>query len=294
MVTIDVVIPHYGDSAVTLHLVHQLRDQVAGEGGRLIVVDDASPIPFPDPDGVEVVRRVVNGGFGSAVNSGAARVAATHMLVLNSDLETPDDFIASMKVAACRRPRAVLSPRVTDDRGNLAWAGRAFPRISHQAVEWLTPLARWRDSSLWHRSVGHDLRQLDGESEVDWVMGAAMLIPVVDFRAVGGFDERFFMNAEEVDLQRRLKERGIHSVVLHTPIVVHAGGGSTPPERRRSWLVQSRVRYAEKWGGSRRLRATLVLCSLANFAVNCLRRAAGRPVPPLRTLRSELTLVFGR
>jgi N-acetylglucosaminyl-diphospho-decaprenol L-rhamnosyltransferase len=119
-------------------------------------------------------------------------------------------------------------------------------------------------------------------------MGAALLIPVNEFRAVGGFDERFFMNCEEVDLQRRLRARGVLSVFAGGVEVLHEGGGSSDPEARRSWLVESRLVYARKWGGELRLRWALLAASAVNFAVNGIRQAAGRKVRAAAVFRQEV------
>ena len=241
----------------------------------MIVADDASPDPFPDHPGVEVVRRATNGGFGANVNSGVAAATGDAVLVLNSDLTIEPTFVADMVEAARTRPRAVLAPRMVDEHGHEAWVGRDFPRVRHQTAAWLTPLARFRATGAWHRAVGHDVRAHGAEAEVDWVVGAAMWIPVADFRAVGGFDERFFMNSEEVDLQRRLHERGVTVIALRSPTVVHEGGGSSPSESRRRWLVEGQLLYADKWGSKRRLQAALAAATGANFVVNAARRAAG-------------------
>ncbi|BDZ59055.1 hypothetical protein GCM10025872_27120 [Barrientosiimonas endolithica] len=61
--SVAVVIPHFGDPAPTQLLVRQLTDQ-KGSDCRVIVVDDASPVPFPAGEGFEVVRRHRNGGSG--------------------------------------------------------------------------------------------------------------------------------------------------------------------------------------------------------------------------------------
>ena len=289
---VTVVIPHHGDPGPTLALVEQLRPQVPA--AHLVVVDDASATPFPGAAGARVVRRDRNGGFGSAVNSGAAVAEGDLLVVLNSDLKVPHDFITSCAQAHARFPRAVLSPRVVDEAGHQTWVGRDFPRIHHQVVEWLTPLARWRHTTAWHRGVGHDVRSRGSDTEVDWVMGAAMLIPLPAFRAVGGFDERFFMNCEEIDLQRRLRDSGIASVALSSPTVVHTGGGSTPSHQRREWLTRSRLQYADKWGSRTPLQLALIAATVVNLAVNCVRALLGRDVHPLRTARDELRLIRGR
>lgn len=289
---VSVVIPHHGDPTPTLALVDQLLVQT--HPVQVIVADDASPTAFPDRESVAVVRREINGGFGANVNSGAAAATGDALLVLNSDLTIEPTFVAEMVAAARTRPRAVLAPRMVDERGTEAWVGRRFPRVRHQAAAWLTPLARFRGTASWHRAVGHDGRAHRAEAEVDWVVGAAMWIPIDDFRAVGGFDERFFMNSEEVDLQRRLRERGVRSIALRSPTVVHAGGGSSPSESRRRWLVEGELSFADKWGSRRRLQAALAAATVANLAVNAARRAAGRDVRPWETARDELRLLFGR
>jgi GT2 family glycosyltransferase len=286
---VTIVIPHYGDPAPTLALVRQLSAQT--HPARLIVADDASPTPFPDVDGVKVVRRQANGGFGANVNSGAAEATGDALLILNSDLTVEPTFVAGMVSAAQTHPRSVLAPRMVDEHGTVAWVGRSFPTVLHQAVAWLTPLTRFRHTAAWHRAVGHDVRAHSAEREVDWVVGAAMWIPLTDFRAVGGFDERFFMNSEEIDIQRRLRARGVRSIALHAPTVVHAGGGSSPTDARRRWLVEGQLLYADKWGGRRRLRFALALCSLINLGSNCARRMIGTQASPLRTFATEMRLL---
>ncbi len=294
MSSVSVVIPHHGDPGPTLALIDQLLSQQGAGALQLVVADDASPKAFPDVGGVRVVRREVNGGFGACVNTGAAFATGDLLLVLNSDLCVEPTFVADMAKAASQLPSAVLSPRVVDEAGHEAWTGREFPRVRQQAAAWLTPLARWRDNEGWHRAVGHDLSSRRDEATVDWLVGAALLIPRADFEAVGGFDERFYMNSEEIDLQRRLRQRGVVSIALRSPTVIHAGGGSSPTSTRRRWLVEGQLTYAEKWGSHRSLQAALTGCTLVNLGVNALRRATGREVHPLAVAREELSMIRGR
>lgn len=290
---VSVVIPHYGDPEPTSDLVATLASQRGVS--EIIVVDDASPVPFPDSPGVHVVRRERNGGFGTAVNAGAA--VATHelLLVLNSDLEIERSFVSELVVAAAPWQPAVVSPHVVRPTGEPEWPGRHAPHTRHYVVEWLTPLARHRHRRALHEAVGHDTRCVSGATvPVDWVTGAAMLIPRDAFRAVGGFDEGFHMNCEEVDLQRRLRSIGVPAVFVGTVTVVHEGGGSSDPARRRRWLVDARYRYARKWGEHpTRMRIALTAASYVNFIVNGLRQLARRPIDARAVLRYELSLVRG-
>ena len=288
---VTVVIPHYGDPAPTRDLVASLLHQVE----HIVVVDDASPDPLAPVNGADVVRRPVNGGFGAAVNTGMAQVRTELALVLNSDLQVGPTFVADLVAAAAPWQPAVASPQVTTADGRPEWVGRHFPTIGHQVTEWLSPLARLRHLPRLHEAVGHDTRAVgDAVVPVDWVVGAALLLPVPAFRDVGGFDERYFMNVDEVDLQRRLRLLGVPSVVLGTVSVVHLGGGSSDPARRRQWLVDSRLQYARTWGGLRRLQVALAAASAVNLGVNASRRVLRRPVHPLVVLREELHLIQGR
>lgn len=290
---LSIVIPHYGDPAPTLELIAALQTQRARPDIEIIVVDDASPVPFGDTDGVIVVRRSVNGGFGSAVNSGVERATRARLLILNSDLDVSETFLGDMVDASEPWMPAVTGPRVLDRHGRYTWSGRSFPTTTHQTVEWLTPPARWRHLTSLHAAVGHDVRCEPGrDTPVDWLVGAALYLPTETFRDVGGFDESFYMNSEEVDLQRRLRARGLPSIQLGDVAVHHEGGGSSgDSEKRRRWLVESRIRYADKWGSARPLKVALGAATLVNLGHNTLRRAAGRPAHPLRTARFELSLL---
>ncbi len=172
--SVTAVVPHFGAPETPIPLLEALVSQAPGEGTsalQVVVVDDASPEPFPGLAGVEVVRRETNGGFGAAVNTGASVAEGDLLLVLNSDLEIGPTFVADLVAAARPWQPAVVSPRVVGPDGAELPTGRRFPRVRHQVTEWLVPLARWRDTDTLHRAVGHDVDARDTETVVDWVVG---------------------------------------------------------------------------------------------------------------------------
>lgn len=298
--SVSVVIPHYGDPEAPLALLAQLARQTA-PATEIIVADDCSPTPFELPPGflsgsapVTVVRRERNGGFGAACNTGAAAATGDLLLFLNSDLTIADDFLANFLDAAAPWMPAVAGPRITSPDGHDAWSARHFPTPLHNTVEWLTPLVRWRDTSLLHEGVGHDTRAASATTATptDWLVGAVLLLPRKDFLAVGGFDERYHMNSEEVDLQRQLAERGLPRVYLPGVSVEHIGGGSSDAERRIDWVVTSRLRYFDKWGGLNRMRVGMTAATLVNGSLDAARKLAGRNVTPLATTRNHLALIW--
>lgn len=298
-----VVVPVHGPIAPVLPLLEDLLGEPARERpARLLLVDDASSPPVEAaelPAGVELLRRERNGGFAAAVNTGLEALAAgeepiTQALVLNSDLRLPPGFLGDLLAHAAPFQPAVVGCRSVDARGRSGHAARRFPTVAQQTVEWLGPLASQRHRDLLHRAVGHDLAAERGRGlvPVDWVAGAVLLLPLSAVRALGGLDEGYFMYVEEVDLQLRLRERGIPSLLDADLEVVHLGGGSAGSEaRRRRWLVGARMRFARRHGHVHALRAALTLASAVNLVWNAGRRAAGREVRPLQVAREELGLI---
>lgn len=286
---VSIVIPHYGDATPTHELVTALNEQVNAPELQVIVVDDASPERYVATAGETSIRRDRNGGFGSTVNVGAAAAIREYLLILNSDLSIGPTFVADLIRAASPLMPAVASPEVVGHSGSTQWTGRHFPRVKHTFVNAFSGLARFRDTRWWHEAVGHDTSTVTpGVHRTDWVVGAVLFLRTQSFHDVGGFDERFYMNSEEIDLQRRLGQRGIPSYVLGDLTVEHEGGGSSNPDLRRTWVVTSALRFADKWNEHPPLHRVALGCAAAlNFVVNAVRQVAGRDVSALKTFRRE-------
>ncbi len=89
------------------------------------------------------------------------------------------------------------------------------------------------------------------EGPVDQLIGACLMIKRAEFEALGGFDPRFFLYFEEVDLLRRLKDRGAFALFWPRIRAIHAGHGSSSGVtglRLKYWLT-SRLIYAVKTYG---------------------------------------------
>lgn len=292
---LTVIIPHYGDPAHAATVVQALAAQQDPPDFEVVIVDDASPDPYPDDPRVKLLRRERNGGFGSAVNTGAEVARHPFLLILNSDVTIGQTFLRDLCREASSWMPAVVAPMVIGASGEFQWTGRRFPRLSYQVVEWLTCLARFNGTRWKHAAVGHDLSCVGGAvTPVDWLVGVALLLPAEEFRAVGGFDESFHMNCEEIDLQRRLRRHGIPSIFVGTLEIGHLGGASSGgSDRRRAMLVRSRIQYAAKWRENpMALRVFLTMASLINLAVNAVRCLWGRDVRPLSVFRREFALLW--
>lgn len=289
------VIPHYGDPEPTLALIASLHAQqnIPPEDLEIIVSDDCSPTPFPPTEGAQVVRREHNGGFGSAVNTGVAAATGHWLFILNSDLTLGGDFITTMLEHLEHRAPVLASPQVVNAEGHQQWVARKFPTVTHIAWEWFTPLARFKPTRWWHRAVGHHVSACTATNttETDWVVGACMVLPRETYNRVGGMDERFYMNSEEVDLQRRLAKEGVPRIIVPHIRIEHEGGGSSDPARRRQWLTTARFSYAQKWGFKPALRAALTATSYTNYVFNTARAMRNKEVDARAILAAELRYI---
>lgn len=195
----------------------------------VVVVDNASTDDsaimvqreFPE---VTLLRNPQNIGFGSANNRALAGVKTEFTMLLNSDAWVEDDAIAASARTLDEHPEAVLvGLRLKWPDGSTQRSARRFPSA--------------------RRSLRNALALPDPipsvVTEVDWVAGAAALVRTRAFHDVKGFDERFFLYEEDVDLCRRLKLAGWRILYDPRAHAVHAGGGSTArgsaEDDRRRW-----------------------------------------------------------
>lgn len=195
-----------------------------------VVVDNGST------DGtVDVVRerfpaaRVIesaNRGLAAGWNQGIGATDSEHVLVLNADAWLVDDALDRLLDAADRNPRAgAIGPRLQNGDGTLQRSVRGFPTLWRLATEYLylrklAPRSRALNA-FYGAGFDHE-----SEREVEWVMGACVLLRRSALEDVGPFDERYFLFSEEVDWMRRATDRGWSVVFTPDARCVHVGGAA--------------------------------------------------------------------
>jgi N-acetylglucosaminyl-diphospho-decaprenol L-rhamnosyltransferase len=198
---------------------------------------------------LRLVRNDVNRGFAAACNQGAAAINAELILFLNPDtrlfassLAVPLAYLAATEHAGV----GIVGIQMIDEAGRVARSCARFPTPGHFAAQAIG-LDR-----LWPRSA-HAMRDWDHSEtrEVDQVIGAFFLIRRELFDALGGFDERFFVYFEEVDLALRARKAGWRSAFLAGAQAFHKGGGTTNQikGRRLYYSLRSRLEYGRKHYG---------------------------------------------
>jgi GT2 family glycosyltransferase len=212
---------------------------------------------------VRVIRNTANVGFGRAHNQALAGSTATWLLVLNSDATVAPGSLRTLADYLAGNPDvAVVGPRLRYPNGQVQPSRRRFPTFATFFLE-STQLQRYSpDNAVLRRYYVAD-RSDDEVQDVDWLVGACLLVRAEAAAQVGLFDERFFLYSEEVDWCRRFRAAGWRVAYLPTAEVTHVEGASS--ERRlgvRDKEFQtSKLRYVRKWHGPR--AATAVRAFLA-------------------------------
>lgn len=272
----------------------------AGPAGGLqaevVVVDNASS------DGsVALLRREFlwvrliandhNRGFTGANNQGLAASRGRYVLFLNPDTEVAPDALQAMVAYADEQPAVgVIGPQLRYADGSRQSSRRRFPTLATFFLE-STVLQRWFPRQrILDRYYVLD-RPDDAISQVDWVVGACMLVRRTVLKQIGGFDEGFFMYSEELDLCRRAVEAGWRVVYYPPALVMHYEGRSSEQVVAARYIRfhSSRVRYVRKYHG--RLAATLVrtfllLTFVYQWLEEALKWLAGGAIPGQRAKRA--------
>lgn len=186
---------------------------------------------------IKLLDHKKNVGFGAGMNLGAKLAEGEFLLILNPDTEMITENISS-----------VLDEFLKDDKIGIIGGGILDRKNKNQ--EWsagkelsLYDLVRnnlgvSRSSSIWNSSQ---------KIKCDWVAGTAMFIKKDLFEKLGGFDERFFMYFEDMDLCRRVRALG-KKIIFFPEFKIYHGSGESYEDKRlqKKHYYDSMEKYFQK------------------------------------------------
>ena len=231
---------------------------------EIIVVDDASEDGAP-----EVVRRRFprarlihnerNLGFGSTANRGLAQATGDICVVLNSDARLTPGALEVLCAAFDDPGIGIAGPRLVFPDGTHQTSAAAFPRpanvitgafLANELFRRLFPRRRFPFE------LGLARRDHRESRYVDWVLGPCLAIRRSALAGLdGGFDEGYFMYAEETDLCWRARRAGWRVRLVADATVVHLGGGSSgDPVLGAERSMRSEARFMARAYGPAGLR----------------------------------------
>lgn len=249
---VDIVVVSYRRPDLLLRCCATVR--AADHPTRLVVVDNdsgdagAEAVRAEFPEAV-VLENPRNLGFAAAVNIGAAVGEAPWVLLLNNDAELRPGALGALLEALRADPGAAgAGPRILHAEGHLELSvGRTMSpwnEARFKALEWLYADGRGP-------AAGHVRRRYRHRRRARSLTAACLLLRRRAWRQVGGMDEDFFLYAEDVDLCRRLTDRGWHLLYVPEAVVTHLRGASSDvdPVAAESAYRRSQLRLYDKHHG---------------------------------------------
>lgn len=252
---IDIVIVNWNAGDLLRDCILSVLETGGNLVGRIIVVDngstDQSLRKLPEDPRILIIEAQENLGFARACNRGASMADGRFILFLNPDTRLYPTTLANVRDfmdSAAGRRIGVCGIRLIEDDGSVQLHTTEFP----------TPFNifkvddfRSKFDHMTNRYVSH-------------VIGAFYFIRREIFDHLNGFDERFFVYFEDLDLSFRVREAGKDIFYLASTQAYHKGGGTSDSikARRLFYSQSSRLLYSQKhfsWLGHLAV-LTITLC----------------------------------
>lgn len=200
----------------------------------VVIADNGSTDGAPE-DAVErypnttLLRTGANLGYGRAVNRGVAAITETaqseFIVIANPDVVWSPGSIDALLEVAARWPRAgAVGPLIRDPDGAVYPSARHLPSVIRGGMH--AVVGPFWKKNPWTAAYRQD-HQAPSERTVGWLSGSCLLVRRTAFEQIGGFDERYFMYMEDVDLGDRLAKAGWQNVYAPSSEILHDKGHST-------------------------------------------------------------------
>jgi GT2 family glycosyltransferase len=239
---VSVIIPSYGQVDYTLRCLASIAAAPPTTSIEVLVVEDASGDPavpqLEQVEGLRLIRWPANKGFLRSCNDAAKLAQGELLLFLNNDTELmPDAIDALVRLLDTRPDAGMVGSRLLYPDGTLQEAGGIV----------------WRDGSAWNYGKGDDPRKPEYSyvREVDYISGAAIMIPRARWDEMSGFDEAFLpAYCEDSDLAFRLRAAGWKVLFQPRSTVIHHEGvshGTDTSSGIKAHQVANTRRLFQRW-----------------------------------------------
>jgi GT2 family glycosyltransferase len=342
MITLAVITVSWNTRDLLRRSIETVHDSLAGSGiaYSIVVVDNASTDGTPamlrsEHPEVLLIESGGNLGFAGGNNLALRRVLSSELrvqslefqfnselLTLNSKLDyvfllNPDTEVIGDAIPALVRyleahpDVALVGPRLRYPDGSVQSSRRGFPTKGVFFWE-STPLEQRWPNNPWARRYRLADTPDDAEQEVDWLVGAALMVRREAIERAGLLDAGFLMYSEELEWQRRIRGVGdgrwgmvrpshppspiphpLRIMYLPTAVIIHHEGKSSEqaPARRYINFQRSRLRDARLVYGER-FAATLRLFLRAAYAAELAIEGAKWLIGHKRSLRAQRIAVY--
>jgi hypothetical protein len=177
-------------------------------------------------------------------------VDSRYHAICNPDIIfSTDIFLPLVNFMEAHPHIGLCCPKFLNPDGSVQHLNRRLPTVLDLFLRRLLPGAL--KPFFKRRLESYDMQDIGYESSYDvpFVSGAFMFCRTDVLKAIGGFDERYFLYFEDADLSRRVQEHGYRTVYFPDASVTHVLERMAHKSRRGAWLfMTSAYRYFCKWG----------------------------------------------
>ena len=219
MITASVVSHDHGD--MVPDLVDDLL-QCPEVSDISVILNVPETISLPSYDRIRIVRNESPRGYGANQNAAFQASQNPFFCVLNADIRLNENPFPCLLACLQDETVAMCAPIVVTPHGQIEDSARQFPTVIGLALK----------AAGLTRGTYQELHQRENP---DWLAGMFLLMRSSAFREVGGFDERFFLYYEDVDLCRKMRARGYHLRQVQEEVVIHSARRSS---RRDLWYAK--------------------------------------------------------
>ena len=208
--------------------------QDASDDQQMVVVVDNASTQLRDERATAQAHGAIflelpqNLGYGAGVTAGVAHYGANadYILITNPDVTFSPGAIDTLVAAAEHHTDAgALGPQILTAEGTVYPSARSLPSlrtgIGHALFSRIWLANPWSRSYRFDQGYGALVR------DAGWLSGACLLVRKSAFDSIGGFNPRFFMYFEDVDLGARLGAAGWRNLYVPEAHVIHTGAHST-------------------------------------------------------------------
>lgn len=230
---VSIIIINYKSCKLVMDCIESIVQQTKQGSYEIIVVDNDSQdgakekimTAFPQ---IKWLQLDYNAGFARANNAGMKIASGDYFLILNADTIILDQAIDKSIALLKNYPGAAgCGVQLLNTDGSSQISGAHFMK---GGLNTLLPLPYFgrlvRYLGYKFKSTVPSVQHVQKDVEVDWVVGAYMLVSADAVKKAGMFDEDFFMYAEEIEWCARLRKQG-KLVLFSEPKVIHIGGGTS-------------------------------------------------------------------
>ena len=257
--TLSACIVNYGDPAEALRAAASVLEYTRRHPLTLYLVDNASPdgagealargaesLQTAEGQTVLAICRRENGGFGAGHNTVLPELTSDYHFILNPDILLGADTLSDLADWMDQHPDVVMArPELHFPSGELQVLPLRRCRLLAMVYRQLPALRFLKKINDDYTMADRDLTQ---PTEIEFCTGSFSAVRTAVFRAVGGFDEDYFMYVEDADLTQKMRQKGKAYLVPQYKAVHEWHRAAHRSLRPLWWQLRNTFRYFSKWG----------------------------------------------